>query len=182
MNAPIGNRQSAMDTYFWLSHHLAYACRHSGACCTAGWPIPIERHRIAAVQAAIASGRARAPREWHRPAPEASPEVAGVLALPPSGACVFFQSGAGSDCPAAGCCTIHAVRPTSCRHFPYACVLDPRGVHVTLSHFCPTAANLLFDDDVDVRVVEGPPLFADADDEPEGLDAREALPPVSPGP
>jgi hypothetical protein len=179
MNAPIGNRQSAMDKYFWLSHHLAYACRHSGACCTARWPIPIERDRVAAVEAAIAGGGVRAPIEWYRPARDAPAEVAGVLALQPSGACVFHQPRAAHTGTAiTGGCAIHAMRPVSCRHFPYACVIDPRGVHVTLSHFCPTAANLLFDEDVEVHVVAGPPIFDDGG-APEGLDARDGLPPVS---
>ena len=40
---------------------MGYACRHSGACCTARWPIPIERDRALAVQAAIAAGRVHAP-------------------------------------------------------------------------------------------------------------------------
>jgi Fe-S-cluster containining protein len=169
MNAPIGNRQSSMDS-FWLSPHLPYACRHSGACCTARWPIPIERDRVAAIEAAISRGQLTVPPEWYRPADDAPPEIAGVLALQPSGACVFHRDG----------CRIHPVRPASCRHFPYVCVLDPRGVHVTLSHFCPTAAGLLFDDTADVRVVAGPPIFADGE-EPEGLDARDALPPLAPG-
>jgi Fe-S-cluster containining protein len=166
--------------YFWLTHHLAYACRHSGACCTARWPIPIERDRVAAVEAAIAGGRVRAPSNWYRPEPDSPAEVAGVLTLQPSGACVFHNPGAGADrFRAAGGCAIHPIRPVSCRHFPYACVIDPRGAHVTLSHFCPTAATLIFDEDVEVHVVAGPPVFDDGG-EPEGLDARDALPPVSP--
>jgi hypothetical protein len=50
-------------------------------------------------------------------------------------------------------------------------------VHVTLSHYCPTAAALLFEDG-DAAIVEGPPVLADGE-VPEGLDAREALPPVA---
>jgi hypothetical protein len=56
-------------------------------------------------------------------------------------------------------------------------VIDPRGVHVTLSHYCPTAASLLFDGNDSVRVVEGPSVLGD-DRIPEGLDARDALPPA----
>jgi Fe-S-cluster containining protein len=165
--------------YFWLSTHLGYGCRHSGACCTARWPIPIERDRIGAVQAAIANGHVSSPGEWYRPVPDAPAEVAGVLALQASGACVFHRPPAAHQGTAnTGGCAIHPIRPVSCRHFPYACVIDPRGVHVTLSHFCPTAASLLFDEEIAVRVVEGPPIFADGD-ELEGLDAREALPPVA---
>jgi len=169
-----------MDTY-WLSTHLGYACRHSGACCTARWPIPIERDRAAAVQAAIDAGRLHAPRDWCRPAPDAPADVAGVLALQPSGACVFHRPGApAAPAVTAGGCAIHAVRPASCAHFPYVCVIDPRGVHVTLSHVCPTAASLLFDIDVPPGIVAGPPIVGD-DRVPEGLDALDALPPAKDG-
>jgi Fe-S-cluster containining protein len=168
-----------MDTvpHYWLSTHLPYRCRHSGACCTARWPIPIERDRAAAVQAAIGEGRVDEPDGWCRPAPEAPLEIAGVLALRGSGACVFYRP--TSPCsPGAGGCAIHPVRPSSCEHFPYVCVVDPRGVHVTLSHFCPTAAGLLFDAAGPARVVEGPPVLSGGRT-PEGLDARESLPPAA---
>ena len=168
-------------TTFWLSTHVGYACRHSGACCTARWPIPIERDRAPAVQAAIAAGRVHAPEDWYRAAPEAPADVAGVLARQPSGACVFHRpDGEVSGLPSAGGCAIHPLRPVACRHFPYVCVIDPRGVHVTLSHFCPTAANRLFDVEVDVSIVKGPAVPLEGV-EPEGLDAREGLPPAELG-
>lgn len=169
-------------TTFWLSTHLAYACRHSGACCTAGWPIPIERDRADEVAAAIATGRIDAPAVWYRSEPDAPAEVAGILARRASGACVFHRHSpppADRGASPSGCCAIHASRPVSCRHFPYVCAIDPRGVHVTLSHYCPSAADLLFDADGDVAIVEGPPVPVDGP--LEGLDARESLPPLAHG-
>lgn len=163
--------------HFWLSFHLAYACRHSGACCTTRWPIPIEHDRALTVQAAIDAGRVSGPAEWWRPVPEAPADVAGVLTLQRSGACVFHRVSPARGGADAGGCAIHTMRPVSCEHFPYVCVIDPRGVHVTLSHFCPTAANLLFDVEGPVRVVPGPPIF-EGGRLPEGLDARESLPPI----
>lgn len=83
------------------------------------------------------------------------------------GGCVFHH----------GRCAVYEHRPLSCMHFPYVCTIDPRGVHVTLSHYCPTAAALLFEHQGPIEVVEGPspvPLL----EIPEGLDAREALPPI----
>ena len=138
--------------YFWLNFHLPYACRHSGACCTAGWPIPVEPKRVALIKKGdwLADG--------------------GVLPTTNAGACVFHDHG----------CTVYEHRPLSCVHFPYVCMIDPRGVHVTLSHYCPTAATLLFDHSGAIEVVEGPspvPIL----DIPEGLDARESLPPIVPG-
>lgn len=156
-----------MRTY-WLSTHLGYACRHSGACCSSRWPIPIEHDRASLVQRALDEGRGRpAAMQWLEPAPTAPGEVAGILAHRSDGDCVFHGASG---------CAIYRHRPRSCEHFPYVCVIDPRGVHVTLSHYCPTAAALLFDDDT-AEIVEGPAIFGDGRN-PEGLDAMEALPPT----
>ena len=135
--------------FFWLNFHLPYACRHSGACCTAGWAIPVEPERAVLIK----------PGQWL--------DAGDTLPRDERGACVFHQDR----------CTVYEHRPLSCVHFPYVCMIDPRGVHVTLSHYCPTAAGLLFEHDGPIEVVEGPspvPLL----EMPEGLDARESLPPV----
>ena len=67
--------------------------------------------------------------------------------------------------------------PVSCRHFPRVILRDPRGTLISLSHYCPTAAALLLRPDARLDVVApGPSLRVR---EPvEGLDAREALPPL----
>lgn len=156
-----------MQTY-WLSTHVGYACRHSGACCTSRWPIPIERDRAAGVQRAIDEGRvAPMATPWFQPDPAAPEDVAGTLAHRPDGACVFHGPN--------GCAT-YGSRPRSCEHFPFVCVVDARGVHVTLSHYCPTAAEMLFQPG-EPEIVPGRPVFADGG-VPEGLDAREGLPPT----
>jgi len=61
--------------------------------------------------------------------------------------------------------------------------LTPRGVDLTLSHYCPTAAELPFaeapdsdDGDPLLRIVTSPPAFP-AERPYEGLDARAAFPP-----
>ena len=61
-------------------------------------------------------------------------------------------------------CAIHRVLghdalPSACRHFPRAAVTDDLGTFVTLSHFCPTAASMLFRDDVELSIVEAPASF-----------------------
>ena len=132
-----------MPKYFWLNFHLPYRCRHSGACCTAGWPIPIEPER-----AVFLGGGATLPQHAN-------------------GACVFHDDR----------CTVYEHRPMSCVHFPYVCLIDARGVHVTLSHYCPTAASLLFAHRGAIEIVEGPPPIPGLEI-PEGLDARESLPPL----
>jgi hypothetical protein len=50
-------------------------------------------------------------------------------------------------------------------------------VHVTLSHYCPTAAALLFEHRGPIAIVEGP--APTGDDDVEGMDATESLPPLA---
>jgi hypothetical protein len=162
---------------YWLSMHVPYACRHSGACCSSGWAIPVERARVAAIERVAAREKVAA-ATWLLGAPNAPADIAGVLATREDGRCVFFR---GPDRPAAGSCAIHgalghAALPAACQHFPRECLIDARGVFVTLSHYCPTAAELLFSHAGPVEIVVGPPPCPDG--EPEGLDARDVLPPL----
>lgn len=149
---------------FWLNFHVGYGCRHSGACCTSGWPIPVERDRVIPIQSLASRGDC----SWLLPDANAPADVAGTLVVAPTGECVFHG--------VAGC-RVYAARPVSCAHFPYVCLIDQRGVHVTLSHYCPTAAAMLFEDLAPIEIVEGRPPVAGCDI-PEGLDARESLPPL----
>lgn len=139
--------------FYWLNFHLPYRCRDSGACCVAGWRIPIEPERAVLIRKG----------QWL--------DEGGVLPRTAAGACVFHD----------GRCTVYEHRPMSCRHFPYVCLIDARGVHVTLSHYCPTAASLLFEHDGPIEIVEGPSPVPGVEI-PEGLDARESLPPLAEGP
>jgi hypothetical protein len=154
-----------------LSFHAAYACRHSGACCTAQWRIPLDDTRRLRLERAASSGQLP-----HAAALTESRDGTTVLRLAEGGTCTAFERAAGDRF---AMCAIHrvlgpAALPTACRQFPRVALLDPRGVSVTLSHFCPTAAALLLADGP-IAVVEDPPGFgADL----EGLDAREALPPL----
>jgi hypothetical protein len=145
--------------------HAPYACRHSGVCCSSGWAIAVEHTRAQAI------GLLRGDRSWLWPAPGAPADVAGTLALADTGHCVFHQEG----------CEIqrlsgHDALPTACQHFPREVLIDGRGVSVTLSHYCPTALDLLLDHVGPVEIVEGPPSVPTGD--PEGLDARDVLPPL----
>jgi hypothetical protein len=74
---------------------------------------------------------------------------------------VFFERGSHL-------CVVHRDAgedslPATCRHFPRLAVADSRGTFVTLSHYCPTAASMLFREDVGLEIVEGPPAFPPAD-------------------
>lgn len=141
---------AAARRVFALTVHATYSCRHTGACCTAGWPIPVEPDR-----------RAR---------------LGTTVFLPDSnGACPSYDA-------AARRCRVHlaygeTALPSSCAHFPRRALIDDRGVFITLSHFCPTAAAALVRATDRLAIVEAPPAFP-ADREYEGLDARGAWPPL----
>ena len=135
---------------FALNVHANWACRHSGACCSAGWAIPVEPSRRA---------------------------VLGTDLLIPDadGVCRFHDRDAKR-------CRVHAehgedMLPGSCVHFPRRALIDNRGVHVSLSHFCPTAARMLVTTPGPLHIVENPPAFP-ATRPYEGLDGRETWPPL----
>jgi hypothetical protein len=156
---------------YWLSSHVGYACQHAGACCRSRWPIPLEATRVRLVREAVLDGRIAVSEPWLLSVADAPVESAGILTTDPRGHCVFHQR---DQCAIHGVLG-HGALPSACQHFPRVCLTDPRGVFVTLSHFCPTAAWLLFDEGP-VSIVEGPSALPEGA-EPEGLDARGAWPP-----
>ena len=88
---------------------------------------------------------------------------------------MFFDSENGRMC------AVHRelgepMLPSACRQFPRVTLTDPRGRWITLSHFCPTAAALLFSP-APVLIVAAPASIA-LDGAAEGLDATAALPPL----
>jgi hypothetical protein len=141
---------SAEPRVFALSMHATYACRHSGACCTAGWAIPVEPERQA-----LLGGEVLIPDEH--------------------GACRHYDR-------ASRRCQVHRdhgaeALPASCFQFPRRALVDDRGVFVTLSHFCPTAAELLVHSAGPLSIVESPSAFP-AGRGYDGLDGRGAWPPL----
>jgi len=160
-----------------LSLHADYACGRSGACCTSGWAIPIESALHARLTRALTDGVVKMPSAPERlfvASPGLPAGFAAVVGTDERGRCRFFD--------AEGTCAIqrqtdHGWLPAACRHFPRVSLLDDRGVSVSLSHYCPTAARTLLRDDVELSIVEAPPGFP-AGGEYEGLDARGVLPPL----
>ena len=163
-----------------LSIHADYRCRHSGVCCTMDWDVPMELPVYRSLQEAVSTGRlktsaAAAGLEPFVPDPDLPEDAAAIFQRTDAGACVFFE-------PDSRLCMVHRdlgedALATTCRTFPRLSVQDTRGTFVTLSHFCPTAASLLFRDDVPLEIVESPPAFPPADYD--GLTAtRDDLPPL----
>jgi hypothetical protein len=98
-----------------------------------------------------------------------------IAARDAHGACTFLDG-------TSGLCFIHRAGgihtlPVTCRMFPRVVLQDGRGTFISLSHFCPTAASLLFEPSDDVAIVAAPPALADIG-VLDGLDAREAWPPL----
>ncbi len=177
---------SRSDRVFALDLHADYQCRHSGACCTAGWTIPIEAAEHRRVSDALSDGRLTLPGET-RPArlidpgrafvmAEKSPEGAAAgLRVGLDGACVFFDRQSGNLC-AIQRDLGHASLPAACRQFPRVALTDRRGTFVTLSHYCPTAAAMLFREDASLTPVADPPMCAGR--ALESFDATDTVPPL----
>jgi Fe-S-cluster containining protein len=147
-----------------LSFHAPYRCRHAGACCRAGWTIPFEpdeRERVHTLRLS-----------------EGSFTADGIARRHADGTCTFFEADSHL-------CAIHHAAgqdalPLSCRMFPRVVLHDRRGTFISLSHFCPTAAGLLFeagDSWPPVGIVEAPPALTDIGPL-DGLDARNVWPPL----
>jgi Fe-S-cluster containining protein len=148
---------------FCLSIHAGYGCRHSGACCSAPWRIPVEPESLPLL---------REHREIAEILDRSHDES--DLGRREDGTCVFFEANRGR------LCTIHRVGgagllPSACRHFPRVALNDRRGTFVTLSAFCPTAAAML-EAHVPLRIISAPPSLAG--ETLEGLDATGVLPPL----
>jgi len=169
-----------MSQVFALSVHQAYRCRNSGVCCGADWDVPVELPVYRSLSAALAgrqvepAGTAHdggAPLITDDDLPEGA---AAMLARTEHGHCVFF------DRPTHLCVVHrnlgHDALPSTCRHFPRVAVRDARGTHISLTHFCPTAAGLLFED-VPIAIVADPAAFPPADYEGLVVD-DDALPPL----
>jgi Fe-S-cluster containining protein len=149
-----------------LSFHAAYQCRRSGVCCSAGWKIPFDAAELQAVGAlSLAVGTIQQ-------------TPAGGSAVLERGRCSFLDPDEDGT-PACGIHRAggHAALPLTCRMFPRVVLHDMRGTFMSLSHFCPTAAAMLFEAQPPVTIVDAPAALAGSDPL-DGLDARDVWPPL----
>ena len=166
---------------FALSIHADYKCHQSGICCTSDWDVPVEvplyRSLTDAIEAGHVSPAALAEEGYPTfiVEPDLPDSAAAMVGRTSSGNCVFFHS-------RSGLCVIHRDLgeprlPSTCRHFPRIAVRDRRGTFISLTHYCPTAAGMLFREDVPVAIVANPAAFPLADYEGLTVDP-EAWPPL----
>jgi hypothetical protein len=105
------------------------------------------------------------------------PEGASAVIAPDGkGACPFFEGEGDRTCALQRQAGEQAL-PSACRQYPRICLADARGISATLSHYCPTAASLLFRADVALGVVANGPAFPPGTVY-EGLAASEEYPPL----
>lgn len=170
-----------MVSVYALSIHADYKCQQSGICCTSDWDVPVEVPLYRTLTDAVATGqlsRAAAEEEGYPTfilEPDLPDDAAALVGRASSGNCVFFHS-------RSGLCVIHRdlgepQLPSTCRHFPRLAVKDWRGTFISLTHYCPTAAGMLFREDVPLEIVEGPAAFPPAPYEGLTVDP-EAWPPL----
>src|SRR3954453_9083202 len=163
---------SETNSAWCLEMHAAYHCCSSGACCAAGWHIPIEPP---AHDRVVVHFAARAKRERLFVTGESIPAgAAAIVDVRANGECVFFEADRGRLCGVHRELGVESL-PAACRQFPRVALRDARGIRISLSHFCPTAAALL-QDPSSWRIVRAPRTLAL--DGLEFLDARDALPPL----
>ena len=170
-----------MGPVYALSIHADYRCPHSGVCCSSDWDVPVELPVYENLDAALAAKSLRPAADSADGAPvliveeDLPDEAAAMVARTLGGDCVFYDRGSGL-------CVVHRdlgdpLLPSTCRHFPRLAVHDRRGTFISLTHYCPTAAAMLFRDDVAIEIVEAPPAFPPADYE--GLEVEpDAWPPL----
>lgn len=160
-----------------LSFHADYRCQNTGVCCSSGWDIAVETSVQASLAPRLASRAGVLPRD-----------AAGFVALddPPQGCQSAFRRDETGVCwfrdQERHDCAIHREfgedsLASACRQFPRIAVLESDQTSVSLSHYCPTAAGLLFRESEDFRLVDAPEAFP-VNWPFEGLDTRGAYSPL----
>ena len=149
-----------------LSIHADYRCHRSGICCTSDWDVPVELPLYRSLGEALTAGRLRPAVDVSGDAvlvtaPDLPDDAAAMVARTPGGDCVFYHRHSGL-------CVIHrdmgsAELPATCQHFPRLALSDRRGTFITLTHYCPTAASMLFREDTVLEIVESPSAFPPAE-------------------
>lgn len=170
---------------FCLGLHADFACQSCGRCCTQ-WNIAIDRQAHETLTAALLQGRLTPPAgrpadpaHCFLPSPASSADRAATIRMTDAG-CNFLEPGPR------GLCAVHrqlgpGALPWPCRLFPRLSVITPAGAWLTLSHYCPTVAAMLFREDLAdadaLRIVRNPPAFPLSFGYG-GLDARRHAPPL----
>lgn len=150
-----------------LSFHAAYRCRQTGTCCRAGWTIAFDGAELQSVRTLLLPAAKLTTRE----------DGGSIAVRHPDGRCAFLEGESGVHSCEIHHAGGHDALPLACRMFPRLILHDSRGTFISLSHFCPTAAGLLFEPGPPAAIVDAPPSLANAG-QLDGLNARDVWPPL----
>jgi Fe-S-cluster containining protein len=117
-------RYTTVD-YYRMACHMIFLCQRCGNCCTTGDPIRLKPEDAAAIARHLKIPLNKALKKYTIP----DPEKAGVLDFKHILPCKFY------DLSAKGC-KIYAVRPWSCRIFPFLGIYGSED-KVMVNELCP---------------------------------------------
>ena len=160
-----------------LSFHADYRCENTGVCCSSGWDVAVETSVELQLTPRLQKRARHLPNgpEGFVPLPDPPTGCHSAFRRDDTGVC-WFRDKERRDC------AIHREfgeesLASACRQFPRVAVLEPGQTSVSLSHYCPTAAGLLFREPSEFRIVDAPEAFPSTWPF-EGLDARQAYSPL----
>ena len=129
-----------------LSFHAGYQCANTGACCRTDWPIAVEARIELRLRRQLPDVSPALPNDALGFVPDSAlPDgCSSILRRTDTGVCWYRDEQRRS-------CAIHEhlgpeAQPSACRQFPRIAVIEGPSTALTLSHYCPTAADTLFDD------------------------------------
>ncbi len=121
---PASPRYTTVD-YYRMACHLLFSCQRCGTCCTTGDPIRLRPQDAAALARHLKIPLQKAIKKYTVP----DPDKPGVLDFKHTLPCKFYD-------PQAKGCKIYAVRPLSCRIFPFLGIYGSED-RVVVNESCP---------------------------------------------
>jgi uncharacterized protein len=155
-------RYTTVD-YYRMACHMLFECQRCGNCCTTGDPIRLRPEDVAAIANSLKIPLNKALKKYVIP----DPKNAGVLDFKHILPCKFY------DLSAKGC-KIYAVRPWSCRIFPFLGIYGSED-KVKVNESCPGSVETMNMLKEAIKLVRADLKIADDADPAEVRSAKEFL-------
>ena len=166
-----------------LTIHSNFQCESCGVCCATNWNIPVEKQVYETLHQHLKNGNITVPGNKEIDIDNLLIKTANLperaeanIGRDELGRCLFFDYDKGNLCSIQHDVGIDS-QPWVCRIFPRLCVLQPQGIFITLSHFCPVATTFLFCENSNINIIKNDPTFIQSGIYA-GHDARTHLPPL----